>query len=202
MSSQMTNESPRQGLNARQAETVEKLLAAGLIEVREVGHEALTIRTVAQRAGVSPATAYTYLASKNHLFAELFWRHLAADEAARTGGAGGAVKRVQNAVHSMVARIVAEPELAAAVTPALLGADPDVARLRLRIGGEFLARFEAALREPGSDEPADPAVLEVLVFTFPGALLQAGMGLLTYDAMADRLESAVAVILRGNEVKR
>jgi hypothetical protein len=28
------------------------------------------------------------------------------------------------------------------------------------------------------------------------------MGLLTYDAMADRLESAVAVILRGNEVKR
>ena len=198
----MTNESPRQGLNARQAETVDRLLAAGLIEVREVGHEALTIRTVAQRAGVSPATAYTYLASKNHLFAELFWRHLAADEAARTVGPGDAVKRVQNAVHSMVARIVAEPELAAAVTPALLGADPDVARLRLRIGGEFLARFEDALREPGSDEPADPAVLEVLVFTFSGALLQAGMGLLTYDAMADRLESAVAVILRGNEVKR
>jgi AcrR family transcriptional regulator len=202
MSSQMTNESPRQGLNARQAETVEKLLVAGLIEVREVGHEALTIRTVAQRAGVSPATAYTYLASKNHLFAELFWRHLSADDADRTGGNGGAVKRVQNALHSMVARIVAEPELAAAVTPALLGADPDVARLRLRIGGEFLARFEAALREPGSDEPADPAVLEVLVFTFSGALLQAGMGLLTYDAMADRLESAVAVILRGNEVER
>ena len=202
MSSQLTNESPRQGLNARQAETVEKLLAAGLIEVREVGHEALTIRTVAQRAGVSPATAYTYLASKNHLFAELFWRHLVADDAARTGGRGGAVKRVQNAVHSMVTRIVAEPELAAAVTPALLGPDPDVARLRLRIGGEFLARFEAALREPGSDEPADPAVLEVLVFAFSGALLQAGMGLLTYDAMAERLESAVAVILRGNEVKR
>jgi AcrR family transcriptional regulator len=200
MSSQMTNESPRQGLNARQAETVERLLAAGLIEVREVGHEALTIRTVAQRAGVSPATAYTYLASKNHLFAELFWRHLAAGDAAGAVGPGGAVKRVQNAVHGMVARIVAEPELAAAVTPALLGADPDVARLRLRIGGEFFARFEAALREPGSDEPADPAVLEVLVLTFSGALLQAGMGLLTYDAMADRLESAVAVILRGNEV--
>jgi AcrR family transcriptional regulator len=202
MSSQMTNESPRQGLNARQAETVEKLLAAGLIEVREVGHEALTIRTVAQRAGVSPATAYTYLASKNHLFAELFWRHLTGDDAARAVGPGGPVKRVQNAVRGMVARIVAEPELAAAVTPALLGADPDVARLRLRIGGEFLARFEVALREPGSDEPADPAVLEVLVFAFSGALLQAGMGLLTYDAMADRLESAVAVILRGNEVKR
>ena len=71
--------SPRRSINARQAETVERLLAAGLEELRAVGHEALTIRTVAQRAGVSPATAYTYLASKNHLFAELFWRHLAED---------------------------------------------------------------------------------------------------------------------------
>ena len=100
MSSQVTNESPRQGLNARQAETVEKLLAAGLIELREVGHEALTIRTVAQRADVSPATAYTYLASKNHLFAELFWRHLAADDADDPASTGAPVERVQNAVHS------------------------------------------------------------------------------------------------------
>ena len=81
MSSQVSA-SPRQGLNARQAETVERLLAAGPEELRAVGHEALTIRTVAQRAGVSPATAYTYLASKNHLFAELFWRFLAEDATA------------------------------------------------------------------------------------------------------------------------
>ena len=84
VSSQLTSESPRQGLNARQQGTVEKLLAAGLDELREVGHEALTIRTVAQRAGVSPATAYTYLASKHHLFAELFSRHIAVGR--RRGG--------------------------------------------------------------------------------------------------------------------
>ena len=35
---------------------------------------------VAARAGVSPATAYTYFASKDHLFAELFWRLVEADE--------------------------------------------------------------------------------------------------------------------------
>lgn len=198
MSSQMS-EAPRQGLNPRQAETVDRLLAAGLEELRAVGHEALTIRTVAQRAGVSPATAYTYLASKNHLFAELFWRHLVEDPAARPTAAGDATRRVQAAVRAMTDRIVAEPELAAAVTPALLGSDPDVERLRLRIGGEFLSRFETALTDPDrSDEPADPAVLEVLVLAFSGALLQAGMGVMTYDAMADRLESAVAVILRGN----
>jgi AcrR family transcriptional regulator len=199
MSSQVTSPALRQGLNARQAETVENLMAAGLEELRAVGHETLTIRTVAQRAGVSPATAYTYLSSKNHLFAELFWRHLSEDDRAAPAGAR-ATDRLQETVRALTARIVAEPELAAAVTPALLGSDPDVARLRLRIGGEFYSRFEAALageRRPG--EPADPAVLEVLVLTFTGALLQAGMGLLTYDQIADRLVSAVEVIMRGNE---
>ncbi|MBM0125310.1 TetR/AcrR family transcriptional regulator [Pimelobacter simplex] len=183
---------PRQGLNPRQAETVERLLAAGLEELRAVGHEALTVRTVAQRAGVSPATAYTYLASKNHLFAELFWRHLTSAELTQTA-AGTAVQRLQATMRALTARIVEEPELAAAVTPALLGTDPDVARLRLRIGAEFLSRFESAL-----GDQADPGVLEVLVLTFSGALLQAGMGLMTYDQIAERLVAAVDVIMRGN----
>jgi AcrR family transcriptional regulator len=192
-------EAPRQGLNLRQAETVEKLLAAGLDELRQVGHEALTIRSVAQRARVSPATAYTYLASKSHLFAELFWRHLTSAEVDDSVVAGTPVARVQEAVRSLTARIVEEPELAAAVTPALLGSSPDVERLRLKIGGEFLARFEAALRDPQrGDEPVDPAVLEALVLAFSGGLLQAGMGVMTYDQITERLMSAVAVIMRGN----
>ncbi len=198
MSSQLTNESPRRRLNARQRSTVERLLTAGQEELREVGHEALTIRTVALRAGVSPATAYTYLASKHHLFAELFLRHIAQDHDAPVEG-DSVTERVQSVSQGVVSRIVTEPELAAAVTPALLGSDEDVDRLRLRIGGEFVSRFEAALRVPGKpDEPVDAAVLEVLILTFSGALLQAGMGTMSYDEMADRLESAFAVILRGN----
>jgi AcrR family transcriptional regulator len=193
-------EAPRQGLNVRQAETVDKLLAAGLEELREVGHEALTIRSVAQRAKVSPATAYTYLASKNHLFAELFWRHLTSDPSeVASDDDSEPVVRVQQAVRHLTARIVQEPGLAAAVTPALLGTTPDVERLRLRIGGEFLRRFEDALKDPNHpDEPADPAVLETLILTFSGGLLQAGMGVMTYDQIAERLVSAVDVIMRGN----
>lgn len=198
MSSQVF-ETPRQGLNPRQAETVEKLLAAGLEELRAVGHEAMTVRTVAVRAGVSTATAYTYLASKNHLFAELFWRHLTADEVRAPQPGATAVERLQATVRVLTARLREEEALAAAVTPALLGSDPDVARLRLKIGGEFLARFEAALRDPDQpDTPADPAVLDVLAMTFIGALLQVGMGLMTYDQLAERLSSAVDTILRGN----
>ena len=199
MSSQLSGQTLRRGLRARQAETVERLLAAGLVELRAVGHDALTIRTVAQRAGVSPATAYTYLASKGHLFAELFWRHLTdADPAPLT--AATALERVQETVRGLTARITDEPELAAAVTPALLGTDPDVERLRLKIGAECVSRFEAALRDPGApDRPVDEAVLDVLLLAFFGALLQAGMQVMAYDQITARLESAVAVILGGGQ---
>ena len=183
---------PRQGLNERQAETVERLLAAGLEELRTVGHESLTVRTVASRAGVSPATAYTYLASKNHLFAELFWRFLA-DDADREPVGEEPAERLQWVTRNLTSRLAGAPELAAAVTPALLGTDPDVERLRLRIGGEFVRRFRTAL-----GPEADPVVVEAVALAFSGALLQGGMGLMTYTEMGERLDAVVAVILKGN----
>ena len=175
--------------------TAEKLLEAGREELRAVGAHTLTIRMVAQRAGVSSATAYTYLESKNRLYAELFWRFLVEDEGQEPAGADP-VARVRSVTRHLAKRLAGAPELAAAVTPALLGADPEVDELRLRIGGEFVRRFRVALGGP--DGPADPAVLETLALAFSGALLQAGMGLMTYAEMADRLDSVVAVIMRGN----
>lgn len=192
MSSQVSSEA-RSGLNARQAETFERLLIAGAEELRAVGHEALTVRSVATRASVSPATAYTYLASKNHLFAELFFRTLVAVEPPAFSDADGARERVRAVVRQYGELMVAEPEIAAAVTPALLGSDPEVERLRLRIGAEFVRRFELAL-----SAERDPDVVDALVLAFSGVLLQAGMGLVPYGQLADRLDAVNAVILKGN----
>ena len=172
--------------------TAERLLEAGREELRAVGHQTLTIRTVALRAGVSSATAYTYLESKNRLCAELFWRFLQEDAAVEPEG-DDPVARVRWVTRNLARRLAEAPELAAAVTPALLGADPEVDELRLRIGGELVRRFQVALGSGG-----DGAVLEALALAFSGALLQAGMGLLTYAEMADRLDSVVAVIMKGN----
>jgi len=191
MSSQLSAH-PRRSMNARQAETAERLLTAGAAELEEVGHEALTIRTVAQRAGVSPATAYTYLASKNHLFAELFWRFLVEDEEREPVGRTP-LARVRSVTRRLARRMAAAPELAAAVTSALLGSDPDVERLRLRIGAELVDRFRAAL---GPEADAD--LLEALTLAFSGALLQSGMGLMTYEEMGDRLDGVVAAIMKGH----
>ena len=158
-----------------------------------MGHQTLTIRTVAQRAGVSSATAYTYLASKDRLYAELFWRFLVEDAGREPEGATPA-DRVRSVTRHLSRRLASAPELAAAVTPALLGTDPEVAELRLRIGGELVRRFRAAL-----PPDAEPGVLEALALAFSGALLQAGMGLMTYTEMGERLDAVVAAIMRGNE---
>jgi Bacterial regulatory proteins, tetR family len=59
---------------ARQLETLHRVIAAGRAELDAVGFDELTIRSVAVRAGVAPATAYAYFSSKNHLVVEIFWR--------------------------------------------------------------------------------------------------------------------------------
>ena len=183
---------PRRQVSPRQAETVERLLAAGAEELRRSGHQALTMRMVARRAGVSSATAYTYLASKNHLFTELFWAALAAGDDGEPAGATR-TERVQSVVRSLVAVLDEEPALAAAVTSALLSPDPDVERLRLRIGSHLVQRFERAL---GPEAP--PVLLEAVSLAFTGALLQGGMGVMSYTEMGERLHHVVAAILDGH----
>ena len=58
-------EATRRRLNPRQAGTVNRLIAAAREELAEVGFAEMTVRTVAGRAEVAPATAYTYFSSKN-----------------------------------------------------------------------------------------------------------------------------------------
>ncbi|MEQ6900660.1 helix-turn-helix domain-containing protein [Nocardioides sp. YIM 152588] len=183
---------PRQQLKPRQAETVQRLLEAGMAQLAEVGAEALTVRQVAVRAGVSPATAYTYFSSKGHLVAEIFWQRLVAHVDDEQHADGDAVARVQAVTRSLTQMLEGAPALAAGATVALLGGDPDVDRLRLRIGALFVELFEEAL---GDD--LTPGRVEALVLAFSGALLQAGMGLITYADLGDRLDSVVAAILEG-----
>ena len=75
-------QAPRRRLSSRQANRLERLTEAAVSELREHGYEGLTVRAVAARCGVAPATAYTYFASKNHLVAEVFWRRLCAPSSA------------------------------------------------------------------------------------------------------------------------
>ena len=182
-------ESPRRLLSTRQAQTVARLVTAATEELRERGYAEMTLRTVAARAGVAPATAYTYFASKDHLVTELLWDrlHRAAPEAGEPG-----VQQVVGVLRTMTLALADEPELAAAATKAMLGDDPDVERLRLRIGTEVHTRLAAAL-----GRPRDARVLTALEFAWAGALMHAGMGGVSYKRIADQLEATALLIMDG-----
>jgi AcrR family transcriptional regulator len=181
----------RRSLKARQLETVDRVVAATRQELREVRFEALTVRNVAVRAGVAPATAYTYFSSKNHLVAEVFWRLLS--ERPRLELAKAApMERVIAVFDDLATFLADEPELAAATTAALLSTDPDVVALQVMVGTEINARLSEALGKPHS-----AAVLDALSLAWNGAMLQAGMGHTTFAQMGARLASTTRLIMGG-----
>ncbi|MBJ7385991.1 MAG: TetR family transcriptional regulator, partial [Mycolicibacterium sp.] len=168
--------------NRRQEETFRKVLTAGVEMLRESSYADLTVRAVAARAKVAPATAYTYFSSKNHLIAEVYL-DLMKQVPYFTDVNEPMPQRVEQALRAMALTVSDEPEVAAACTTALLtGTDPTVRKVRDRIGAEIHRRIRSAV---GPD--ADPRVVSALEMTFFGALVNAGSGAFTYHQIADRL---------------
>nr|WP_246541167.1 TetR/AcrR family transcriptional regulator [Mycobacterium spongiae] len=184
--------------NRRQEETFRKLLVAGietLRSLRERPYADLTVRMVAARAKVAPATAYTYFSSKNHLIAEVYL-DLVRRAPYFTDVNEAMPSRVENALRHLALVVADEPEVGAACTAALLGggADPAVRTVRDRIGAEIHRRITSAI-----GPSADAGTVSALRMAFFGALVQAGSGQFTYHEIADRLAEVVSLILAGAE---
>jgi len=177
--------------NRRQEETFRKVLAAGIETLRENSYADLTVRAVAARAKVAPATAYTYFSSKNHLIAEVYL-DLVRRVPYFTDVNDTMHARVDKALRHLALVVADEPEVAAACTTALLsgGADPAVRSARDRIGTEIHRRITSAI---GPD--ADARTVSALEMTFFGALVNAASGAFTYHQIADRLGYVVGLIL-------
>ncbi len=194
-----TGESPRRTLSPRQSETVDRLVDAAVVELRAVGFDDLTIRNVARRASVAPATAYNYFSSREHLVTELFWRRLVDTPQHRVDRRRSAVNRVSATLVDLAMVVSDEPELSAACTQAMLGADPEVALLRERIGLEMHRRLLDALGEPDAPRTErDATVLRSLEIAISGSLLQTGMGYLSYDELPDRLTEMAGLLMGGD----
>jgi AcrR family transcriptional regulator len=176
--------------NRRQEETFRKVLAAGVEMLRESSYADLTVRAVAARAKVAPATAYTYFSSKNHLIAEVYL-DLVGQVPFFTDVNDSMQSRVDKALRHLALVVADEPEVAAACTTALLSRnDPAVNKVRDRIGTEIHRRITSAI---GPD--ADSRAVSALEMTFFGALVQAGSGHFSYRQIADRLAYSVKLIL-------
>ncbi len=187
---QEADDQPR---NRRQEETFQKVLAAGREMLRESSYADLTVRAVAARAKVAPATAYTYFSSKNHLIAEVYL-DMVRQVPYFTDVNQTMASRVEQALRSLALVVADEPGVAAACTTALLsGDDETVRKVRDRIGAEIHKRIRSAV---GPD--ADPRLLSALEMTYFGALVNAGSGAYTYHQIADRLAYVVGLILGDN----
>jgi AcrR family transcriptional regulator len=177
--------------NRRQEETIQKILDAAVELLHSSSYSDLTMRAVAAKAGVAPATAYTYFSSKNALIAEVYLRRVQ-DVPLFTDVNHTTQQRVTSQLHELALLVADEPEVAAATTTALMGDEPEVRQVRDKIGLEVRRRIASALG-PG----AWPEVLATLEMVFYGALVQAGTGSTTYYQMADRLDSVIALIMEG-----
>ena len=101
--------------NRRQEETFRKVLAAGVEVLRETSYADLTVRAVAARAKVAPATAYTYFSSKNHLITEVYL-DLVRQVPYFTNVNEPMPTRVDKALRHLALVVADEPEVAAACT--------------------------------------------------------------------------------------
>ena len=171
----------------RPGQTIRKVLDAGLEELRESSYANLTMRAVASRAGVSPASAYTYFPSKSALVAAVYLRllqalplHTDVNDTTKT--------RVSATMRDMAIVVADEPELTTACGAALIADDPAVKPLRDQIGEEVSRRIGAAL---GPGWPR--AVKSTLQMTFAGALMTARF--VSFDEIAGQLDEAVNLIL-------
>ena len=138
---QEADDQPR---NRRQEETFQKVLAAGREMLRESSYADLTVRAVAARAKVAPATAYTYFSSKNHLIAEVYL-DLVKQAPFFTDVNDTQLSRVQQTLRSLALVIADEPEVAVACTTAVLSNDSGVRPVR-----EHGARPTNGARRPGA----------------------------------------------------
>jgi TetR/AcrR family transcriptional regulator, cholesterol catabolism regulator len=185
-------DAPRRALSDRQARTVARLADAAVVELAATGYAGLTVRGVARRAGVAPATAYTYFASKEHLVAEVYWRRYRDQPATTADRRRSRLARVVEVLEGFALVVADEAELSAACTVAVLADDPEVRVLRERIGAELHRRLLAAL---GDD--ADAATVEALQFVASGVLLQIGTGHLTYEDLPEVLARVAGVVVGG-----
>jgi AcrR family transcriptional regulator len=181
------------GRKPRQEGTYHRVLDAAVELLRETKYSELTVRSIAARAEVSPATAYNYFKSKNGLIAEVYLR-LVRTVPLFVDVNQTAHERVTQEIDALAMLGANEPEVAAATTTALMGDEEELKPLREQIGTEVRRRLTAAL---GPGVPIN--VLSAVEYVFYGAMVRAGTGTLSYDTVGRHLDGVIELILQTQE---
>jgi AcrR family transcriptional regulator len=173
------------------AEASAKMLDTTVEFLRSTPFDELTVAGVAERSGVPAATATELFSSTNDLIVEVCLRRIHGITVS-TGANYGSIARVAAQLSQMMLVVAEEPAIAAACAAVFLDSGPTADRAHEQIGVQIHRLISAAVG-PGSW----PEVITTLELVFSGALIQAAAGTMTFQQAADRVETAVSLILEG-----
>jgi AcrR family transcriptional regulator len=151
-------------LSPTQAATRRRLLDAAIALAADGGYDAVGMRQVAARAGVSAPTAYQYFSSKDHVLVDALVELVSQTTeavAARPPRSGTSVTdRVGAVLRRAVQRVEQAPPLYVALTRAYISGSPEVRHARDVLESSMRGWIEIALE--GSEIRGKTAVIEVL----------------------------------------
>ena len=184
-------------LSATQAATRRKLIGAAMALAAEGGYDAVGMRQVAARAGVSAPTAYQYFSSKDHLLVdalvELVDQTTNDVESKPPSRARSASDRVAATLRRAVQRVERSPDLYVAVTRAFISGTPEVVHVRGTLEASMQRWIDLALEGSDIDDRAGVAeVLEAVLFANMVGLVT---GAKEPADVGDALERAVRTLL-------
>lgn len=169
--------------------TADALLDSAILLLRESPSGDITLASMAERAGVSEATAAELFDSVDDVIVDICLRRIREVEVS-TDATSGSVARVSAQLTSVILLVAEEPAIAAACASVFLDTGPAGQRARDQIGHE-IHRLIASAAGPG----AWPEVRTTLELAFSGALIQAAMGSMPYGVAVDRVQDAVNLLL-------
>jgi TetR/AcrR family transcriptional regulator, cholesterol catabolism regulator len=190
-------------LSSRQAARRQRLLDGALALLEERDYERISVREVAEAAGVALATLYHYFPSKDHLFAEALvqWaRNLGPDVTRRPLNGATPAQRLEGALLRAARAFEKRPQLARLLTRFETTDEP--------FAHEVLARLDATTRDVYldllDDLPRDEAlrVVRVLDAVFDSSLRAWSSGRATTADLRRAISDAVALLLGGDRANR
>lgn len=169
---------------------LDHLLDAAAKHVHDVGYDGTSVRSVALQAGVAPATAYTYFASKDHLLGEVMWRKVQPLLDRPPVPGANPLERVTAELSIFGRFLVDNPVLAAAGIAALMQPEPEPTALRDRISRCLHDRLTTAL---GTE--ATPEITMAIELMWAGAVTAMRLGRVALTDVAEILAGSAAQIL-------
>jgi len=174
-------------VEARQAATRERILAAAHQQVAAGGYATASVQAVAARAGVAVGTVYRHIPSKAELVAEVFRtaaeRELAVVQAVGADTSRPARERIAAGAEAFCRRALAAPTLAYAQLAEPV--DPAVESERLRLRRGYRDAFAAVLADGVAAGDLAPHDTTTVAAALVGALGEALVGPLAAGDQGD-----------------